>query len=62
MSISSSLGSKMGNIRTSSYATSGHFPRNYSRLIEVENRQLRQIAADQALVIRVPKEINSKNW
>lgn len=32
------------------------------RGLEVENRRLKQIVADQALDIRALKEINSKNW
>jgi len=32
------------------------------RALEVENRRLKQIVADQALDIRALKEINSKNW
>lgn len=32
------------------------------RTLEVENRRLKQIVADQALDIRALKEINSKNW
>ena len=30
--------------------------------LERENRQLKQIIADQALDIKVLKDINSKNW
>ena len=32
------------------------------RALELENRRLKQIVADQALDIRALKEINSKNW
>jgi putative transposase len=32
------------------------------RVLEEENRKLKQIVADQALDIRALKEINSKNW
>jgi putative transposase len=32
------------------------------RELERENRQLKQIIADQALDIKVLKDINSKNW